>query len=358
MRLRNALCLVLATSLFALTGCPSKESVGSSAMGILGPGVVNDPKNRSLRFDILKFGLDRFCFEMTRRGAPLKLSDDQPVLGRFFAESCNQTVFDDESRKTLVVQYTGKGYGWTNLTGRIGFTAAGIIEYAPDFQLDDDGAMYIYFRPRKIDATSFQTLVVESQVARGGMALLNVNPDQLGRQIVDGQLKRGFTVIRYDDTGETEFGLGYIPKGRKPFKPFQIKSEKLTLANDRTEVHTGQQDYVGGFEVTDDDQALYLTMTLDGAPAADVFVVPKFMGDQMIEQYVKNAGPAPLSQPPRMDEPILQGQLFKRFVPLPKGFYYLVLDHSAPVGRTVPPAQVGDDRAAKLDYVVQLGDAP
>ena len=57
-----------------------------------------------------------------------------------------------------------------------------------------------------------------------------------------------------------------------------------------------------------------------------------------------------------MDEPIIQGQLFKRFVPLPKGFYYLVLDHSAPVGRTVPPAQVGDDRAAKLDYVVQLGD--
>jgi hypothetical protein len=358
MRARTPLVLAFLLALVALAGCPSKESLGSSAISVLGPGVVNDPKNRSLRFDILKFGLDRFCFEMTRRGAPLKLSDDQPVAGRFFAESCNQTVFDDESRKTLVVQYTGKGYGWTNITGRIGFTAAGLIEYAPDFQLDDDGAMYIYFRPRKVDATSFQTLVVESAVAKGGMALLGVNPDQIGRQIVDGQLRRGFTVIRYNDKGETDFGLGYVPTGQKPFKPFQIRSEKVTLANDRTEIHTNQQDYIGGFEITDDDQALYLTMTLDGAPAADVFLVPKFMGDQMIEGYVKHPGPAALPAPPRMDEPLVAGQLFKRFVPLPKGMYYLVVDHSAAVGRVQPPQLVGDDRAAKVDYVVQVGEAP
>jgi hypothetical protein len=351
-----ALLLLLLAALAA--GCPKQETLGASAMSILGPGVVNDPKNRSLRFDILKFGLDRFCFEMTRRGAPLKLSDDQPVLGRFFASSCNQTVFDDESRKSLVVQYSGKGYGWTNLSGRIGFTAEGLIEYAPDFQLADDGAMYIYFRPRKIDATSFSTQMVESALARGGMAIAGLNPDQIGRQIVDGQLKRGFTVIRYSDKGEVDFGIGIIPKGQRPFKPFQIKSEKVTLANDRTEVHTGQQDYVGGFEVTDDDQALYLTMTADGAPGVDVFVVPKFMGDQMIEAYVKQAGAASMPGPPRMDEPLVAGQPFKRFVPLPKGLYYLVIDHSAAVGRTMPPQIAGDDRAAKVDYVVQLGDAP
>jgi hypothetical protein len=99
-------------------------------------------------------------------------------------------------------------------------------------------------------------------------------------------------------------------------------------------------------------------MTLDGAPAADVFVVPKYMGDQMIEAYVKNAGPAAIPAPPRMDEQLVAGQPFQRFVPLPKGLYYLVLDHSAPVGRTAPPQAVGDDRAAKIDYVVQVGEAP
>jgi hypothetical protein len=358
MRFRTLLALFLLLLVGALTGCPSKETIGSNAISVLGPGVVNNPKNKSLRFDILKFGLERFCFEMTRRGAPLKLSDDQPVLGRFYAESCNQTVIDDEYRKSLVVQYSGKGYGWTNVTGRIGFTAAGLVEYAPDFQLADDGSMYIYFRPRKIDSTNFQTQMVESAVARGGMGMLGVNPDQLGLQIVEGQLRRGFTVIRYDDKGETDFGLGYIPKGAKPFKPFVVDSEKVILSNDRTELHTGQQDFIGGFEVKDDDQALYLSASVDGAPAVDAFLIPKGMGDLMIADYVKKPGPVALPSPPSLDEAIPAGQLWKRFVPLPKGNYYLMIDNSAPVGRTVPPAQVGDDRAAKVDYVVQLGDRP
>ncbi|MBX3127766.1 MAG: hypothetical protein KF718_13665 [Polyangiaceae bacterium] len=341
-----------------LTGCPKQETLGSSAMGVLGPGVVNNPKNKSLRFDILKFGLDRFCMEMTRRGAPLKLADDQPVIGRFFAQSCNQTVIDDDSRKSLVVQYSGKGYGWTNLTGRIGFTATGLTEYAPDFQLDDDGAMYIYFRPRKVDATNFQTTLVESALARGGIALTGTNPDQVGRQIVESQLRRGFTVIRYNSDGETDFAIGYVPKGQKPFKPFYIKSERLTLANDRTEVQSGQQDFIGGFEVEDSGKAFYLTMSADGAPAVDVFVVPKFLGDQMIQHYVTNAGPAALSQAPLLDEPLVAGQPWKRFVRVPKGQYYVVIDHTPQVGRTAPPAVTGDNRAVKVDYVVQVDDAP
>jgi len=359
MRARTPLALALILLPLLTAGCPSKESLGSSSMTVLGPGVINNPKNKSLRFDILKFGLERFCFEMTRRGAPLKLSDDQPVIGRFFAESCNQTVIDNESRKSVVVQYTGKGYGWTNVTGRIGFTTAGLVEYAPDFQLHDDDSMYIYFRPRKVDSTSFTTLMVENPVAKGGMSMLGVNPDQIGRNIVDGQLRRGFTVIRYDDTGETEFALGYIQKGHQPFKPFKVKSEdKVTLANDRTEVHSGQMDFIGGFEVKDDDEALYLNLSVDGAPAVDTFLIPKSIGDAMIDNYVRNPGATPLTAPPLLDEPVVAGQLWKRFVPARKGLYYLVVDHSAQVGRTAPPAQVGDDRAAKVDYVVQVGERP
>ncbi len=357
MRAQTLLVIAIAFLSATLPGCPKKETLGSAAMAVLGPGVINNPKNKSLRFDILKFGLERFCFEMTRRGAPLKLNDDQPVMGRFFADSCNQSVFDDEHRKSLVVQYTGKGYGWTNITQRIGFTTAGLVEYAPDFQLDDKGSMYIYFRPKRIDATSFQTTLVESFVARAGIPIVGVNPDTIGKNIVQGQLERGFTVIRYNDKGETDFGLGYIPKGQKPFKPFVVDSQKLTLQNDRTEVHTGQQDFIGGFEVTEDDQALYLTASIDGAPAIDAFLVPKGLGDQMIEQYVKAAGPAGLPGAPLLDEAIPMGQLWKRFVPIPKGVYYLVIDHTK-MGRTQPSAASGDDRAAKVDYVVQVAERP
>lgn len=340
-----------------LCGCPSRDSVGASALAVLGPGIVNNPGNKSLRFDILKFGLDQFCFEMTRRGAPLRMSDEQPVLGRFFAEGCQAQVVEDPTRKSFVVQYAGKGFAWTNLSGKIGFKSSGMLEYAPDFQLHGE-AMYIYFRPRNISSISFETQVVESALARGGMAATGVDPNQLGRGIVEGQLGRGFTVIRYDETGETDFALGLIAPGQRPFRPFQIESEKRTLTNDRTEVHTGQQDYIGGFEVTDDDQALYLNVTVEGSAAVDVLLLAEPLAKQMADKYVAEATPSALAGPTLLLEPVMQGQLWKRYVRTPKGRYVLVIDHSAVAGPTAPEGGPGDDRAARVDYAVQVGDAP
>jgi len=91
------------------------------------------------------------------------------------------------------------------------------------------------------------------------MALARVDPDRVGRQILSAQLERGFTVIRRDTSGEIAYGIGVLPVGTTPFLPFQIVSAKQTLANDRTELHAGQQDFVGGFEVTRNGQALTLT---------------------------------------------------------------------------------------------------
>lgn len=358
MSAHRALVSALAAAAVLGTACAKQESLGHSSVTVLGAGVVNNPANRSLRFDILKFGLSRFCQEMTRVGVPLKLADDQPVVGRFFAEGCQSQIMDDEERRALVVQYNGRGYAWSNVTGRIGFKSAGIVEFLPDFQLHE-GAMYIYFRPRKISANSFETTLVESAVARGGMAVAGVDPDKLGRQVVDAQLERGFTVIRYGEDGSTDFAVGLVPLGQTPFQPFRIvQSDKQSLANERTEVHAGQQDFVGGFEITEDDQSLYLTMSLDGAPAVDVFLVPKPAGDQMIAGYVTHPGPAALVGHPLLGEPLFAGKVWKRYVRAPKGSYYLVIDNTAAVGPTSPATSPGDDRAAKVDYVVQLGESP
>jgi hypothetical protein len=347
-----------AIALVGATGCPNKESLGLSAMGLLGPGVINDPKNKSLRFDLLKFGLDQFCREMRERGAPLKLRDGEPVVGRFFAVDCNSQIIDEEARQSFIVQYSGRGYGWTNVTGRLGFQSAGLIEYAPDFQLHD-GAMYVYFRPRNVASASFQTLLVESQLAQTGIAVTGISPDQIGRDIVDGQLRRGFTVIRYGSTGETEFGPGYVAPGKRPFRPFIVESEdRITLDDDRTEVHSNQQDFIGGFVVPDDDQALTLTVRVDGAPAVDLLIVRKEDGDRVIDRYVQTPGGSQLLTPAVLDDTVASGALWKRRVDVPKGKYYLVVDHSPVLGRSSPPAVVGDDRAARVDYVVELGDRP
>jgi len=345
--------------LAASPGCASNDSLGSHAVTVLGAGVMNDPANKSLRFDILKFGLDSFCGEMLKGGAPLKFGDDEPVVGRFFADSCESQVLDDEAHKSFIVQYTGKGYAWTNLSQRIGFSSRGVVEYETDFQLSD-GAMYVYFRPRQIDGAAFQTSLVESALAKGGLAVSGVNADALGKHIVESQLRRGFTVIRQGGSGDTDFALGLVPTGELPFKPFQVKrTQKQILANDRTEVHSGQQDYLGAFEVKDSSQALYLTIAVDGATNADVLVVPKPTGDTMLDQYLHTAGGAPLASPALLDDTAAQGSAFwQRFVNVEPGRYYVVIDNSSRLGKTAPDSHALDDAAAKVDYLVLLGDRP
>lgn len=336
-----------------LTGCPNKETL---AFSIVADGVINDPANKSLRFDLLKFGLDQFCFEMTNRGAPLKLGDEMPIAGRFFAASCQHQILDTEGRKSLVVQYSGTGYGWTNVSGRIGFEASGLVEYAPDFQLHED-AMYIYFRPQEIDASSFKTLMVESSVATTGLSMAQIDPDEVGTKIVRGQLRRGFTVIRYNARGETDFSMGLIPKGQLPEKPYVVETTNRTnLVNDTTEVHSGQQDYIGSFEVTEDDPVLFLTAKLDGSPTVDVALVPKAGSTQMLDQYVKNPGAATLLMPPVLQEPLVQGTPWQRSIQLPQGSYVLVIDNSDRLGPSAPPTRPADS-PAHVSYLVQRGDA-
>jgi len=325
-------------------------------MSIVGAGVINDPANKSLRFDMLKFGLESFCAEMTKGGAPLKLADDQPVVGRFFANGCQTQVLDEEARKSFIVQYRGRGYAWASVVGRVGFDAAGLIEYAPDFRLHE-GALYVYFRPRLVDTSSFQLLMVDQAAAQTALSTLGISPEAVGKRIIDGQLRRGFTVVRRDSGGEVEFGMGMIPEGELPYHPYQVETEKRILANDRTELHTGQQDFVGAFNVEDEGQALYLTVTLDGTPSVDVLVVGKAQGDALVDSYVKVAGPRPVPPPVLLDEPLAAGTEMKRFVPVPPGGYYLVLDHSDQAGHG-PKPDTSADRPGKIDYLVLLGDAP
>ena len=61
--------------------------------------------------------------------------------------------------------------------------------------------------------------------------------------------------------------------------------------------------------------------------------------------------------PPLLDEPVTQGQVFKRFVSVPAGRYYLLLDHSDRTGHGPAPDKTAD-HAAKIDYLLLLGDAP
>lgn len=348
-----ALAALLSASGTLASACTHQDQVGGAAVGVVGQGVINDPSNKSLRFDILRFGLDRFCEEMMARGTPLKLHDDDPVMGRFYADSCQSQILDTQNRNSLVVQFGGRGYAWTNLTGRIGFRTRGLVELSPDFRLKDD-ALYVYFRAEKVEASEFSLSLVESPTATTALRASGVSPEQVGRSIVDSQLSRGFTVIRYDEEGLTDFELGLLPLGTRPFRPYTVvSSAKVTLGNGRTEVQPHQQDFIGRFDVTDDDQALTLTMKLDGAHAVDVAILPARNVPQVLDRYLSVPGPAQLTTPPNFQAQLGSTAPFKADVKLPEGQYFLVIDHSNAVGVTAPGAS-----AAKVDYLVQRGDAP
>lgn len=346
-----------------LSGCSScMQSTGQASFGIM-PGVVNDPGNRTLRRSILRYGLDEFCKELTHRGAPLKLRDEDPVIGRYFAKSCN---YQELASGDAFIQFSGVGYAWTNVSLRIGFEASGSIQYNQDF-LMDGSTMYAYFRTRTVAAKSFNTLMVERGGAGGADALRGLaNP--IAQQVVDKQLTRGFTVIR-DSNGTVEFGVGLVEKGQHPAKPFEVHgSDRVTYTNERTEVHGQQLDFLGPFQIGSNDQALYVNLVIDGVPAIDAMVVSKDAGDAWLDKFIRAPGVPALQQPPLTSEVVPIRAQWSKTLPVAKGYYYLVIDNSSSVGAVAPPSAgaipllpgvlAPADPAALVNVVVQVGDAP
>ena len=331
---------------------------GAKTLSIL-PGVVNDPKNLSLRRDILAYGTSRMCAEMLRRSVPLKLRDEDPIIGRFYPQSCFTQQLGNEN---LFIQFSGYGYAWTNITKRMAFEASGAVEYAQDF-LMDGSTMYVYFRQRSTSAAKFTTNMIEQPGASSVLGLPGAKggqsyADAFGSQIMQNQIARGFTVIRQSD-GAVEFGLGVVEMGKRPASPYRVTDTgRLLLANERTEVHQNQREFVGPLQVTDSDQALYLTVSVEGAPGVDVLIVSKAVGDAWLQTYTRQPAPTALPGSANLDEGIFSGALWRRTMAVPEGQFYVVFDNTSTAGRTQPTTFAGDDRAAMISYALELGDAP
>jgi hypothetical protein len=320
-------------------------------------GPINDPSNRTLRRSIMQFGLDQFCAQMLRRSAPLKLTPDAPVVGRFYPQHCRQGVLDNGD---LWTQFDGFGYAWTTFSKKVGFTSAATIQYNQDFRCADDNSIYAYFDTRAVTPPDFQLRVIEQPVANLMSDWIKPYADDFGRQMVSGKLAQGFTVIRGDD-GSTDFDVGHLPLGTRPARPFNLHgSNRIVLESDRTSVYVNERDFIGPFAVEDSNRAIYLTMQLDGQPAVNVALVAKNEGDASLQLYV-NFGPAgPFAYPPRFADVVLYGVQYQRAVPVPAGMYYVVIDNTSVSGRS-PMSTIlpfGVDAAAVVSYAIQIGDAP
>lgn len=343
---------ILAFLLLFSQGCASCAGTGQRMLGVI-EGPINDPANRSLRRSILSFGLGEFCHQMTTHDAPLKMSEDSPVIGRFYPRTCAQKELENGD---LFVTFSGDGYAWTNISKKLTFTTSGSIEYNQDF-LMDGSTMYAYFRTKTLSSSDFKTHIIEQPVA-SFLSQLTPIGDTFGKQLVSGKLGEGFTVIR-EANGTADFGLGIIEKGQRPFHPFDIHGgDRITYENIRTEIHQNQRDFVGPIEIEDSGRALYMTANIDGVPAVDVLVLAKDTGDASFRLYFDYPVAGPLSGPPIFGDVAQAGVEYRRTLPVPKGQYFVVFDNTPSAGTVAPTMNPLDDRAAVVNYVIQVGDAP
>ena len=344
--------------LLASQGCSSCANTAQSLLGIM-PGVVNDPSNRALRASILGFGMKEFCEQMQTHDAPLALTPGSNFIGRFYATQCQTQELPNGD---WFVQFSGFGYAWTNLSKKVTFTMSGAVEYDADFQMSGS-TMYIYFRPRQITSSNFTSHVIEQPVAQFLNSLSNIG-NTFGKQLVNGQLQAGFTVIR-DQDGSTDFSIGMVDVGKRPLHPIDVHgSNRVTWENARVEVHGNERDFVGPIEVTDSGRAIYVSGQVDGVPAVNVLLLRKDVGDGSLQLYYNYPQSGPLAGPPLAQAVMQQGQPFAHTFPVDAGQYYLVFDNTPSAGVVagpppgLMPMNILADSAAVVSYAVQIGDAP
>lgn len=302
---------------------------------------------------MLKYGLREFCAELLHTGIPLRLSDGQPVMGRFFGETCEAKSVENLEKSTVFVQFNGRGYAWTAGTGRMGFRAQGLLELAPDFRIHEQ-AMYVYFRPIQVDTSAFSLLMTEKLLAETAVSIMGLNAEELGRAIVAAQLGRGFTAIRYDADGNTDFALGLVDEGETPFRHFEvIASPRTTVANGRTEFFSGQLDFLGKLHV-EAEQEIVVTLHLEGTDRIDFAVLKDVSATPFLDRYLTRPGVSRLPVVPTFESTVQDTTVTRAKVRVPQGDYYLVLDHSSAVGGS-SPAQAA--LPARVDYLVQIGSA-
>lgn len=328
---------------------------------VLGVGCpcVKGPVNASpgLRWWLFSnFGAQKVCPEMLKRGAPLKLTPTGNTIGRFFPTQCQHEIHDD--RRSMTLHFGGTGFAWTPVAGRVGFAVSASIEYRFDFFMGEEH-IYVWAKdPRILKGPDFQVGAVENKVVNWGLKTpAGWMVDQFGSQIVSSQLASGFTVLHGDDGDD--FTLGILQPPQKPKHPFDTsKGERFVFANETTEIRANQIDFLGPFEVADDEQALFFRMRVDG-PAVEALLLPRGTGDLWREGLQKGAALGPPPGPPILGFPIAPGAETKKRVPVRKGQYYLIVDNSAAVGQVSPPwnplAVVGG-AAAVVSYSAELGD--
>ena len=342
---RSRAAFTLAALVAALSGCA---------------GIINN--NPDFRWFLFShYGADRICPDMLKRSVPVRLQDRAPAVGRFFPTSCNVSIND--RGRVIVVSIGGTGYGYVQPARRVGFAVTGSVEYRPDFVIAGDDT-YLWAKVnRVVDGPHFQAGYMENPImdAMGNLPPFGNIANFLGNQAVSGVMTQGFTVIHNDSRGD-DFTIGIINPPQRPQHPFQINSDdRLTFANETTDVQANQRDFLGPFEVAKQGQALFLSTTVQGT-AVNVVVVTKTVGDAWREAYQTGRPSSAAPGPVLYTNAVNAGAVDTRRYNVPPGLYYIVIDNPGASGlgallTPLNPLNIGGGGGlARVSYVAQLAN--
>jgi hypothetical protein len=328
-----------------------------AACGLFRSAINDSPSIRWWLFS--SFGASQMCPEMLKRSAPLRLISGGHVIGRLFPNACQHRV--DEQRRTVSLDFTGTGYAWTPIAGRVGFSTHAGVEYRADFSLQDD-AMYVWGRTdRLLFQPEFRVGSVENRLVDWAQ---NQSPvgyvtNTFGAQVASSQLLGGFTVVRTED-GDA-FALGILMPPERPRHPFASGGDGRRLVDaDTSEVRVEQVDFLGPIVVEESGQSLYFRYALTG-PSAEALLFGRAAGDAWREALQMGAPLAPPTTPATVGFALNPGASEEQRVPLPPGQYVLVIDNSSRIGRVNPPWNPLNAVGANpviLAYRLELGETP
>jgi hypothetical protein len=334
--------------------CIAALLLGSASCGLFRGSVNASPELRWFLFS--NFGAQRICPEMLKRGTPLKLAANTNAIGRFFPERCTTQIND--AAQTVTLAFSGTGFAWTPVAGRVGFAVSATLDYRMDFFMAED-ATYVWAKPARIVyGPEFRMGAIENKLvdfAAQGPGGYMVST--FGSQIVQGQLSSGFTVV-HTDSGD-EFSIGILNPPARPHSFFSVGNDRSSLERDTTEVRIDQMDLIGPLEVPSSGQALFLRFQLTG-PAVDAMIIRRGAGDLWRSGLQLGAELAAPPEAPLSAFTLQPGQEARQIVPLPPGQYYLVLDNSQRMGAVNPPWSplgIVGGNAAVVAYSVEVGSA-
>ena len=337
--MRRAFLALLVLSLaIAGVGCPCTRSAVNAS-----------PELRWWLFS--NFGASKICPEMLKRGVPLKLPQlGAASVGRFFPSQCNVQV--DDARKAIVMTASGTGYVLLPFTRRVGFYVGMGVEYLPDFRLEED-AMYVWGKfGRFVAPPDLRILGVENPVVNlatqtpvGNVATV------IGNGLVASEIGKGFTVVRLEDGDD--FAIGHLDPPEKPKRHFKPGEGHVVLASDLVSVYTRAREFLGPFEVAQNDAALFLRARTSGAPLTYA-VVERSVGENWRRQYESAQPLGPPPGPLLSQGPIAPGEANLGF-PVNPGTYYIVLENAAPPPLLGTAIGVGE-QVAQVGYSVEIGE--